>query len=82
MLSIRPIIIQNLVFYAFNIRNSYLDTKKGPFIVYVSRETPDPAADTSIKANKFGQFLLINKILNITSDGVKNVGRNNISIKF
>ena len=61
---------------------SYLDTDKGPFIVYVSRETPDPAAGTAIKAIKFGQFLHINKISNITSDGVKNVGRNKISVEF
>ena len=52
----------------------YLDTDKDPFIVNVSWETPDPAAVTSIKH--------INKINNITSDGVKNIGRNKISVEF
>lgn len=61
---------------------SYLDSDKGPFIVYVSRETPDPAAGTSIKAIKFGQFLHRNKVSDITKDGVKNIGRNKISVQF
>lgn len=61
---------------------SYNDDDKGPFIVYVSRETPDPAAGTTIRAIKFGQFLHNNKIPNIINDGVKNVGRNKIAVQF
>ena len=55
------------------------DTDKGPLIVYVSKETPHPGAGTSIK---FGHFLHINKISNITSDGVQNVGRKKICVEL
>ena len=61
---------------------SYISTDKGPFIVYVSRESPDPSAGTAIRAIKFGQFLHTNKITDIVNDGVKNVGRNKISVQF
>ncbi|CAH2100585.1 unnamed protein product [Euphydryas editha] len=61
---------------------SYSDDDKGPFIVHVSRETSDPASGTTIRALKFGQFLHTHKITSIVKDGVKNVGRNKISVEF
>lgn len=61
---------------------SYDKDDKGPFIVHVSREISDPSAGTSIRALKFGQFMHKNKFTNIVSDGVKNVGRNKISVEF
>lgn len=61
---------------------SYESTDGGPFIVHVTRVEPDPAAGTTIRPIKFGQFLFINKIENICHDGVKKVGRNKISIQF
>ena len=61
---------------------SYLESDKGPFIVYVSREIPDPAAGTSIRAIRFGQFLHKNKIIDIIDGGIKNIGRNKISVEF
>ncbi|CAH2107431.1 unnamed protein product [Euphydryas editha] len=61
---------------------SYSNDDQGPFIVYVSRETPDPASGTTIRALKFGQFLHTHKIDSVVKDGVKNVGRNKISIEF
>ncbi|CAH2107342.1 unnamed protein product [Euphydryas editha] len=51
---------------------SYTDDDKGPFIVHVSRETPDPASGTTIRALKFGQFLHTHKIASVVKDGVKN----------
>lgn len=61
---------------------SYETTDSGPFIVHVSRVEPDPAAGTTIRPIKFGQFLYQNKIEHICQDGVKKVGRNKISIQF
>lgn len=61
---------------------SYSDDDKGPFIVHVARETPDSASGTTIRALKFGQFLHTHKIASIVKDGVKNVGRNKISVEF
>lgn len=57
-------------------------TDKGPYIVQVSRTEDDPAAGSTIRSLKFGQFLFKNGISNIKPDGVKNVGRNRISIEF
>lgn len=42
--------------------SSYNDDDKAPFIVYDSKESPDPAAGTTIRAIKFSQFLHNNKI--------------------
>ncbi|XP_045445751.1 uncharacterized protein LOC123653814 [Melitaea cinxia] len=61
---------------------SYAEDDKGPFIVHVSREVSDPASGTTIRAIKFGQFLHTNKIKSVVNDGVKNVGRNKISVQF
>lgn len=60
----------------------YTNDDKGPFIIHVSREVADPSAGTSIRAIQFGQFLHKNKISSIINDGVKNVGRNRISVEF
>ncbi|CAH2221495.1 jg1322 [Pararge aegeria aegeria] len=60
----------------------YVSDDKGPFIVYVSREVSDPSAGTSIRAINFGQFLHKHKVSSILNDGVKNVGRNKISVEF
>lgn len=61
---------------------SYSEDDKGPFIVHVSREILDTAAGTTIRAIKFGQFLHTHKIKSVVKDGVKNVGRNKISVEF
>lgn len=60
----------------------YTDDDKGPFVVHVSREISDPAAGTSFRAIKFGQFLHNHKIPSIINDEVKNIGRNKIEVKF
>lgn len=62
--------------------NAYTSVDKGPFVVHVSHASPDPAAGTSIRPIKFGQFLATHKIKNICRDGVKRVGRNKISVEF
>lgn len=61
---------------------NYTADDKGPYIVHVSREISDPASGTSIRAIKFGQFLHTHKIPSIINDGVKNIGRNRIEVKF
>lgn len=61
---------------------SYTILDKGPFVVHISRSEPHPAAGTTIKPIKFGQFLYQNKIPNICVDGVKRVGRNKVSVEF
>lgn len=60
----------------------YTAMDSGPFLVHVSRTEPDPAAGSTIRPIKFGQFLHINKIRNICPEGIKKVGRNKISIEF
>lgn len=65
-----------------DISKKYTLNDKGPFTVYVSREIADPAAGTTIRAIKFGQFLFKNKIGCILKDGIKNVGRNKIAVDF
>lgn len=55
---------------------------KSPFLVHVSRKISDPSSGTSIQSIKFGQFLVKNNIKNITKHGIKNVGRNKISVEF
>ncbi|GFG29647.1 hypothetical protein Cfor_12613, partial [Coptotermes formosanus] len=62
--------------------NTYSENDKGPYIVHVSRISPDPAAGTSIRPIKFGQFLSNHKFQNIHREGVKRVGRNKISVQF
>lgn len=62
--------------------NTYTSMDKGPFVVHVSRSSPDPAAGTTIRPIKFGQFLATHKFKNICPDGVKRVGRNKISVQF
>lgn len=61
---------------------AYTAMDQGPFLVHISRSEPDPAAGTSIRPIKFGQFLFRNKVQNICPDGVKRVGRNKISVEF
>lgn len=61
---------------------SYTTLDKGPYVVHVSRTETDPAAGTTIKPIRFGQFLKHNKISNVCYDGVKKVGRNKISVEF
>ena len=61
---------------------SYTIDDKGPFIVVVSREVEDPASGTAIRAIKFGQFLHQNKVDSILNDGIKNIGRNKVSVQF
>lgn len=61
---------------------NYNNEDTGPFIVHVSRAVVDPSAGTSIRAIKFGQFLHTHKISSIINDGVKNIGRNRISVEF
>ncbi|CAH2089174.1 unnamed protein product [Euphydryas editha] len=51
---------------------SYTDDDKGPFIDHVSKEV----------AINFGQFLHTHKIKLNVNDGVKNIGRNKISVEF
>lgn len=65
-----------------DVSKKYTSADKGPFTVHVSREISDPAAGVTIRAIKFGQFLHQNKISGILSDGVKNIGRNKISVNF
>ena len=60
----------------------YTVNDKGPFIVHVSRVELDPSAGLTLRAVKFGQFLYQNNVQDISRDGIKNVGRNRISIEF
>ncbi|KOB71820.1 putative pol-like protein, partial [Operophtera brumata] len=60
----------------------YSTVDKGPFIIHVAREEPDPSAGTTIRPIKFGQFLSNHHVTNICSDGIKQVGRNRISVEF
>lgn len=60
----------------------YSTSDKGPFIIHVSREVPDPSAGTSIRPIKFGQFLCNYRVGNICADGIKSVGRNRVSVEF
>lgn len=60
----------------------YSTADKGPFIIHVARQEPDPAAGTTIRPIKFGQFLNNHHVTNICSDGIKQVGRNRISVEF
>lgn len=61
---------------------SYSEIDKGPYLVHVSRTEPDPSAGTTIRPIKFGQFLKNHKFSNICPGGVKQVGRNKISVQF
>lgn len=60
----------------------YTSSDKGPFVVHVTREQSDPSAGTTIRPIKFGQFLSNHHVTNICSGGIKQVGRNRISVEF
>lgn len=60
----------------------YRSEDKGPYIVHIFRIEADPAAGTSIRAIKFGQFLYQHGIKNIAQGGVRNIGRNRIEVEF
>lgn len=60
----------------------YEITDSGPYVVHVSRVEPDLTSGATLRPIKFGQFLFRNKIDDICQDGVKQVGRNKISIQF
>lgn len=60
----------------------YSTADKGPFIIHVSREVPDPSAGSTIRPIKFGQFLSNHRVGNICADGIKSVGRNRVSVEF
>lgn len=60
----------------------YSDSDKGPFIIHVAKEQPEINAGTTIRPIKFGQFLNKHNVTNICSDGIKQVGRNRISVEF
>ncbi|XP_069360898.1 uncharacterized protein [Maniola hyperantus] len=61
---------------------SYSIDDKGPFIVQVAREVEDPSSGASLRAITFGQFLHKHKIGSIIHDGVKNIGRNKVTVEF
>lgn len=61
---------------------SYNSSDKGPYVVHVSRTDPDQSMGTTLRTIKFGQFLHKNKFENIIPGGVKQVGRNKISVVF
>lgn len=65
-----------------NNKKRYSDCDNGPFIVHLSRVEDDLVAGSSIRAIKVGQMLHTLKINNITKDGIKNIGRNRVSIEF
>ncbi|KAJ0169486.1 hypothetical protein K1T71_015073 [Dendrolimus kikuchii] len=60
----------------------YNEQDTGPFLVHVHRSQPHPKAGTTINKIQFGQILLNTKAGKIAKDGVKNVGRNRVSIQF
>lgn len=67
---------------SFTQQRTYSQEDTGPFIVHISRVEPDAAAGTTLRSIKFGQFLHKNRVHGIVRDGVKNVGRNRISVQF
>lgn len=66
----------------FTLVRRYGPSDKGPFLVHISREEAGPASGTTIRPIVFGQFLYEKEIKNIVLDGVKNIGRNRISVEF
>lgn len=60
----------------------YTDSDKGPYTVFVSRQEPDSTSGYSFKILKFAHFLHRNNISGIKEGGIKNLGRNKISIDF
>lgn len=63
-------------------KKKYTAADKAPYIVLLSRTEADPTAGLTIRPIKVGQFLKNNNINNIVRDGLKNVGRNRVSIEF
>lgn len=67
---------------SLDLPKQYSSKDQGPYIVHVSRIEPDQSAGTTIRPIIFGKFLFKHNIKNIVKDGVKNVGRNKISVIF
>lgn len=63
-------------------KKQYSSTDPGPYIVHVSYTSATSYSGATLRPIKFGQFLLQNKIKNISKDGLKKIGRNRISVQF
>ncbi|XP_013166191.1 PREDICTED: uncharacterized protein LOC106116750 isoform X2 [Papilio xuthus] len=60
----------------------YGDNDKGPFTVYISRQETDPTSGYSLKTLKVAQLLHKHNVPGIVEGGIKEVGRNKISVTF
>lgn len=63
-------------------KTKYTDSDVAPFVVHVSKTVSDPSAGPTIRPLKFGHFLFRNNIKNVVTDGVKQIGRNRLSVEF
>lgn len=65
-----------------NVPYKYTEQDNGPFIVHVHRAETNPRAGTTINRIQFGKIMVNSKIGKIAQQGIKNVGRNRISMEF
>lgn len=54
----------------------------GPFIVHVSRIVDSPNSGVSLKPIRLGLFLFEGGVQDIKKDGIKQIGRNRLSVEF
>uniref|UniRef100_A0A2A4J8C1 CCHC-type domain-containing protein n=1 Tax=Heliothis virescens TaxID=7102 RepID=A0A2A4J8C1_HELVI len=54
----------------------------GPFIVHVSRIADSPNSGVSLKPIRLGAFLVEGGVQSVKKDGIKQVGRNRLSVEF
>lgn len=66
----------------YNEGRLYVAGDVGPYIVHVQRKEPEPNSGFSLHAIKLGSALKTNYVKGIKRDGVKQIGRNRVSVEF
>ncbi|KPJ11847.1 hypothetical protein RR48_09784 [Papilio machaon] len=60
----------------------YSESDKGPYTVFVSRKETDPSSGSSLKTLRVAQLLHKHNVPDIAEGGIKETGRNKISVTF